>query len=138
MASCVIGPRRPLIGTMPDGVFESFTTCGWPGGVRFRGPDDGVVLALAVDLDDDVATELDLVVVAVLIDDDRVLDHLLERHDAALDERLLVLRVLELGVLREIAELHRRVDALGDLLATRGTQVLKLILELVQSFRGYV
>jgi hypothetical protein len=51
----------------------------------------------------------------VLVDDRGVLDQRLERLDPPLDERLLVLGVLVLGVLREVAVLLGVVDALGDL-----------------------
>ena len=51
----------------------------------------------------------------VLVDDRGVLDQRLERLDPALDEGLLVLGVLVLGVLGEVAVLLGVVDALGDL-----------------------
>src|SRR3989454_224810 len=56
------------------------------------GPDDHVLLGGAIGLHHDVAADLDLVVMRLLVDDDRLLDHLLEGEDAALEERLVVLR----------------------------------------------
>ena len=53
----------------------------------------------------------------VLVDDRGVLDERLERLDATLDEGLLVLGVLVLGVLGEVAVLLGVVDAVGDLRA---------------------
>jgi hypothetical protein len=50
-----------------------------------------------------------------LLDHHRVLDQRRKRLDAAFDERLLVLGILVLGVLREVAVLLRVVDPLGDL-----------------------
>src|SRR3990170_5488283 len=153
----MIGPRRPEIGTVPDGVFESRMTCAASGARRsasasaqnrsrartltpsrsvpsadpedpeldracrdgelhglagavtderlahrrlvadaalarrgLGGADDDVLLAVAVGLDDDLAPDLHLLVVAAL-DDDGLLEHLLEREDAALEEGLVVL-----------------------------------------------
>jgi hypothetical protein len=51
----------------------------------------------------------------VLVDDRGVLDQALEGLDPALDERLLVLGVLVLGVLGQVAVLLGVVDAAGDL-----------------------
>jgi len=101
----------------------------------FGRADDDVLIALAVLLDRDVAADLDDLVVLVLVDDRRVLDHLLEGEDATLEEGLIVLRLLELGVLRVVAELHGRVDTLRDLLPLVVAQLLELGLELLQSVR---
>ena len=85
-----------------------------------------------------MAAHLDEVVPGLLIDELCVLDGLLERHDATLEEGLVVLGLLELGVLREVAELHRRVDPLGDLGALLRAQVLELGLELLQTLGRHV
>ena len=85
-----------------------------------------------------MASDLDLVVVALLVDDLRLLDHLLERHDPAFQEGLIVLRLLELGVLGEVAELHGRVDALGHLPAAGRLELLELGLDLLETLRGDV
>jgi hypothetical protein len=53
-----------------------------------------------------------VVVRGVLVDDRGVLDQRLEGLDAALDERLLVLGVLVLGVLREVS--GRRSDTISS------------------------
>jgi hypothetical protein len=60
---------------------------------------------------------------------------LLERRDARLEHRLLVLGVVVLGVLGDVAELARFLDALGDLAATVAAQMLDLGLELLEAFR---
>ena len=66
-------------------------------------------------LDGDRRADLDVVGGVVLVDDRGVLDQRLERLDPALDERLLVLGVLVLGVLGEVAVLLGVVDPVGDL-----------------------
>ncbi len=50
-----------------------------------------------------------------------------------LEHRLLVLRVVVLGVLGDVAELARLLDALGDLAALLGGQEVELRLELLES-----
>jgi hypothetical protein len=50
----------------------------------------------------------------------RATEPLLERRDAVLEHRLLVLRVVVLGVLGDVAELARDADALRDLAALLG------------------
>ena len=68
-------------------------------------------------------------VLAVVGDDDGVLDHEVELLDAALDEGVLVHRLLVLGVLAHRADFLRLVDALGDLLATHGAELLQLLFQ---------
>ena len=58
-----------------------------------------------------------------------VLEHALERLDAALHEGLLVLGVLVLGVLGEVAMLLRVVDAGGNLRATDVHEEVQLLAE---------
>ena len=72
------------------------------------------------------------VVVLGLVDDRGVLHHLLERLDATLEEGLVVLGLLELGILREVAEFHRGVDALGHLGALGRAQLFELRLQLLE------
>jgi hypothetical protein len=79
-----------------------------------------------------------VVVRGVLVDQRGVLDQGLERLDPALDERLLVLGVLVLGVLREVAMLLRIVDALGNLGSLDGGHLLQLLAELVEALLGQV
>src|SRR5256886_13955832 len=74
--------------------------------------DDDVLLLRPFGFHHHVAADLDLLMLGLLVDDLSVLDLLLERHDAALEERLIVLRLLELGVLRDVSEFHGPVDAL--------------------------
>ena len=69
----------------------------------------------------------------VLVDDRGVLDQRLEGLDPALDERLLVLGVLVLGVLREVAVLLGVVDPRGDLGPLHGEHHLELVAELVEA-----
>ena len=59
-----------------------------------------------------------------------------QHRDAALEHRLLVLGVVVLGVLGDVAELPRLLDAFGDLAALLGGQQLEFVLELLQAFRG--
>src|ERR1700684_3121362 len=61
---------------------------------------------------------------------------LLQLRDAALEHRLLVLRVVVLRVLRDVAELARLLDPLGDLATLLRREQLELVFELLQSFRG--
>src|SRR4051812_47114765 len=68
----------------------------------------------------------------VLIDDDRVLDQRLERLDPALDERLLVLGVLVLGVLGQVAVFLGVVDPLRDLWAANRDELLVLLAEVLE------
>ena len=56
---------------------------------------------------------------------------LLELRDPVLEHRLLVLRVVVLGVLGDVAELARDADALRDLAPLLGLQVVDLLLELL-------
>src|SRR5262249_13164891 len=55
---------------------------------------------------------------------------LLQRRDPVLQERLVVLRVVVLGVLGDVAELARDADPVGDLAPLLGPQVLELLCEL--------
>src|SRR4029079_9875845 len=96
---------------------------------------DDVLLLAALGLDGDVAAHLDDVVLGLLVDELGVLDHLLEGHDPALEEGLVVLGLLELGVLAVVPEFHGRVDALRDLVALGRAKVLELGLELLQTIR---
>ena len=61
---------------------------------------------------------------------------LLELGDPLLEHRLLVLGVVVLGVLGDVAELARLLDALGDLAALVGRRSLELVLELLEAFGG--
>src|SRR6266513_5163461 len=108
------------------------------GGRCLRRPDDDVLLLRTTGLDHHVTTDLDGLVLCLLVNDLGVLDHLLEREDPALQERLVVLRLLELGVLREVAEFHGGVNALGHTLTAGGLQLVELGLDLLQTIRGDV
>src|SRR6185503_17654480 len=81
----------------------------------------------------DGRADLDVVVRGVLVDEGRILDQRLERLDPPLDERLLVLGVLVLGVLRQVAVLLGVVDALGDLRPAHGNHLVELLAELLES-----
>ena len=61
---------------------------------------------------------------------------LLELRDPVLEHRLLVLRVVVLGVLGDVAELARDADAVGDLAPLVGREVLDLLLELLVALGG--
>jgi len=60
----------------------------------------------------------------------------LELRDPRLEHRLLVLGVVVLGVLRDVAELARLLDASGYLAAALSREVLELGLEIGQAFGG--
>ena len=59
---------------------------------------------------------------------------LLEGRDAVLEQHLLVLRVVVFRVLRDVAELTRDADAVGNLAALVVRQVLDLLLQLLVAF----
>ena len=83
---------------------------------------------------DDGRADLDVVGRVVLVDDRGVLDQRLERLDPALDERLLVLGVLVLGVLGQVAVLLGVVDPIGDLGSLDGDHLVELRAELLETF----
>src|SRR3954453_2085500 len=70
----------------------------------------------------------------LLADHARVAQPLLERGNAVLEQRLLVLGVVVLGVLRDVAELARRADAVRDLSALVVREILDLLLQLLVAF----
>jgi hypothetical protein len=105
--------------------------------VRLGRADDRVLVAVArlliLDVDghadaDQVRRELRRV------DDLGRAQALLELGDLLLEHHLLVLRVVVLGVLRDVAELARLLDALGDLATAVRLQVVELALELLEAF----
>jgi hypothetical protein len=107
------------------------------GGIRLGRPDDVVLDRLACI---DVA-EADLRPDGHDAGRDLLLVHhtgtrqtLLQRRDAVLEHRLLVLRIVVLGVLGDVAEFARLLDALGNLAPLHGREVLDLFLELVVPF----
>src|ERR671916_2198866 len=67
----------------------------------------------------------------------RVPDAALYLPDPALQQALLGLGVVVLGVLRDVPELPCLPDAVGDLTATHLGEVAELLLELLEAFRGY-
>src|SRR5207237_8785410 len=87
---------------------------------------------------DSVAFDLVGLVLRLLVNDLSVLHHLLDREEATLEERLIILCLLELGVLGEVSELHGRVDALGHTLTAGGLQFVELGVDLLQTIRGDV
>ena len=101
------------------------------------GADDGERLLALVALDDDLRADADAVAVR-LLDDRRVAQLQLERGDAALQERLLLLGVLVLGVLGEVAVELRLVDARSDARPVDGDELVKLGLELLEALGGEV
>ena len=81
-------------------------------------------------------TETDVGVDVLLVDDGRAAHPLLELGDPLLEQGLLVLGVVVLGVLHDVAELARLLDPLGDLAALDGGHVLELLAELLQPLLG--
>ena len=63
------------------------------------------------------------------VDHAGVREALLELGDLLLDHRLLVLRVVVLRVLRDVTELARGANALGDLAPPLGAQSVQLLLQ---------
>ena len=61
------------------------------------------------------------------VDHARTGESLLELRDLVLEHRLLVLRVVVLGVLGDVAELARGADPVGDLAPTVGAQCFELL-----------
>ena len=108
------------------------------GGLGLGRADDRERLLAVVALDLDGRADLDVVGRVVLVDDRGVLDQRLERLDPALDERLLVLGVLVLGVLGEVAVLLGVVDPLGDLGPLDGDHLVELRAELLEAVLGEV
>src|SRR5919198_195388 len=71
----------------------------------------------------------------LLGDDARIAQAFLERGDAVLEQHLLVLRVVVLGVLRNVAELAGDPDALRHLAALCGRELLDFCLQLLVALR---
>ncbi len=108
-------------------------------GLGLGGADDreGLRLAGVVELDAHGVADLDdLVVDLVPADHGGRAELLLEGEDARLEHRLLVLGVVVLGVLGDVPELTGLLDALGDLSAANGGELLELVLELLETFGG--
>src|SRR3954470_21259221 len=108
------------------------------GRLGLGGPDDREGRLAVGTLDVDRRADLDMVGRVMLVDDRGVLDQRFERLDAALDEGLLVLGVLVLGVLREVAVLLRIVDPLGDLGPLHGRHLVELHAKLLEAVLGEV
>src|SRR4051794_36329541 len=70
----------------------------------------------------------------LFLDDNRAREPLAKLQDLRLEERLLVLGVVVLGVLLEVAEVARDLDPLRDVLAPRSLQLLELGLQLGEPF----
>ena len=69
------------------------------------------------------------------LDHARVREALLELRDLVLEHRLLVLRIVVLGVLGDVAELARDTDAIGHLSALLGRESVDLHLQLLVALR---
>src|SRR3954468_15787473 len=96
--------------------------------------DEGLLLALVV-LDVDLRADAHEVGARLAgVEQAGAAQALLELRDARLEHGLLVLGVVVLGVLRDVAELAGFLDALGDLAALRGLEVLQLLLEVLEPF----
>src|SRR5918994_2384342 len=72
----------------------------------------------------------------LLVDHARRQEPLLELGDPVLEHRLLVLRVVVLGVLGDVAELTSDADAIGDLAPSLGREVRDLFLQLFVTLRS--
>ena len=81
-------------------------------------------------------TETTSVLIVLLVDHGGAAHALLELGDPLLEQRLLVLGVVVLGVLHDVAELASVLDPLGDLAALHGGHVLQLLVELLQTLLG--
>jgi hypothetical protein len=69
-------------------------------------------------------------------DDPRASKLLLEKTDAMLEERLLILGIVIFGVLANVPELASLTDAFGYLLTLDGREVADLVLELLETIFG--
>ena len=88
-------------------------------------------------LDVDRRADADLVgAQAGAVDDRRGAELLLDLGDLRLEHGLLVLGVVVLGVLGDVAELARFLDALGDFAALVVGEEIELLLELVEALAG--
>ena len=76
-------------------------------------------------------TETTLVSTSLRVDHARVEQALLELRDLVLEHRLLVLGVVVLRVLRDLAELARDPDPVGDFPTLVGSQDLELLRQLL-------
>src|SRR5262245_30932491 len=106
------------------------------GRVRLRRADDEVLdglLRVHVAESHDRADRDDARIHALRVDEPRVHEPLLELRDAVLEHHLLVLRVVVFRVLGDLAELAGRGDALCDLPAALGTEVVELSLQLLEA-----
>jgi hypothetical protein len=72
----------------------------------------------------------------LLVDDGRPANALFEVGDPLLEQSLLVLRVVVFGVLHDVAELARLLDAGGHLATLHGGEVVELLAEPVQPLLG--
>src|SRR5215210_7087564 len=95
----------------------------------------GLARLLVLDVDDGADAD-GLGVEVLVVDDGSPAQPVLKRRDPLLQHRLLVLRVVVLGVLRDVPELTRRLDAVRNLPALVVLQVLELLLELLETLRG--
>jgi len=87
--------------------------------------------------DRDDGAQRDFVVMhRLLVDDHRILQHVLQRQNAAFYKRLLVLGIVVLGVLVDVAFFHRRVQTLGHLLAAHGLQMMQFFFQFLLTFFG--
>ena len=90
---------------------------------------------LVFDVDD--GAEGDLVGAdRLLVDHGGAAQPLFELRDPALEQRLLVLGVVVLGVLGDVAEVARLLDPRGHLAPFHGREMLDLLFELLEPFRG--
>src|SRR5260370_31829295 len=103
-----------------------------------RADDGELVAGLRARLDDlDRRAEVHFICdVVARVDDARVADHRFEFEDASFDKGLLLLRILVFGVFRHIAEFFGLPNALVDLAAMHGLEVVELVFELLQTITG--
>ena len=129
-------PRLWPTSALPIGdSFESLSSVG----IGLGRADDLELLRVArlLVLDVDPDADRDHVGVDVLLVDHGGAAHpLLELGDPLLEQRLLVLGVVVLGVLHDVAELASLLDPLGNLAALDGGHVFELLAELLQTLLG--
>ena len=125
----------PMIALPTGDSFESFCSAGFASAEPTIRYSNGLVRAHVAQLHvradrDDVLGDV------LLLDHARGQEPLLEQGDPVLDQRLLVLRVVVLGVLGDVAELAGDADALGDLPPLVGGEVVDLLLQLLVALFG--
>ncbi len=104
------------------------------GNVALGATHDGEHALATVHINGDGGADVDLAGALRSIDDGRLGENVADLGNASLHHALLVLRVVVLGVFGNVAKLASNLDALADLGALDGFEVVQLFLELDPTF----